>query len=61
MQLSRARRLSSASTVLPRRFLMSVCRNILSLAFEYSTHFGIESRSIEGSASSASPDCRRDP
>ena len=39
MQFSRARRLSSASTVYHGACLMSVCRNISSLAFENSTHF----------------------
>src|SRR4051794_509247 len=39
MQFSRARRLSSASTVYHGACLMSVCLNISSLAFENSTHF----------------------
>src|SRR5262245_44826508 len=44
--LSRARRLSSASTVHQGACLVSVCLNISSLALEYSTHLAIDSRSI---------------
>ena len=46
MQLSRARRLSSASTTYHGACLVSVWANISSLAFEYSTHRARDSRSI---------------
>ena len=46
MQLRRARRLSSASTVHQGACLMSVWRNISSLALEYSTHLAMDSRSM---------------
>ena len=46
MQLSRARRLSSASTTYQGDCLVSVWWNISSLALEYSTHVSRDSRSI---------------
>ena len=46
MQLSRARRLSSASTTYQGACLVSVWANITSLAFEYSSHRARDSRSM---------------
>ncbi len=46
MQLSRARRLSSACTTYHGAWGMSVCSIIVSLAREYSTHLPRDSRSI---------------